>query len=294
MENQQTEKSDMPRPFSHRGRGVLKSLLEMAVMVLMIAFVQTLGAVLLPGHSEDFSHLLENDVSLWISQQEILGEKMALQYPVVMILSIIAVRIFLYVRTRRKSLYMKCSLRGFDPIFLMESFLWYICLQVVLDPLHMWLGHTPSSVGLGTWSLVVTVLAAPVLEEILMRGIVLERFRELCGNFWAIILSALFFSLLHPNPDQAVNALMAGLLFGTVYIRTGSIAPCILLHMANNALAYILIALGLDSFSLGESMGMGLPYIILYSVCSAFVVGFALEMGGGIYRIFRRLREVGE
>lgn len=91
-------------------------------------------------------------------------------------------------------------------------------------------------------------LLAPFVEELVFRGAVLRSLLQWCGNrkdwlgnHWAaIVLSALFFSIVHMNPAQMPHAFLIGLLLGWLYYRTGSIIPGIAVHWTNNAVAYIL------------------------------------------------------
>lgn len=83
---------------------------------------------------------------------------------------------------------------------------------------------------------------APLLEEWLCRGMVL---RGLLHNSrlspaWAIIVSALFFAIIHANPWQAVPAFLLGCLFGYVYYRTGSLRLTMLMHFTNNTMALVI------------------------------------------------------
>jgi len=82
---------------------------------------------------------------------------------------------------------------------------------------------------------------APFFEEWLCRGMVL---RGLLGRrvkpVWAIVISALFFAVIHMNPWQAIPAFILGLLFGYVYYRTGSLKLTMLMHFTNNTFALII------------------------------------------------------
>ncbi len=82
---------------------------------------------------------------------------------------------------------------------------------------------------------------AQVCEEWLCRGMVLRGL--LCKSrikpFWAIIISALFFALIHFNPWQAVPAFLLGCLFGYVYYKTGSLKLTMLMHFTNNTFALV-------------------------------------------------------
>lgn len=59
----------------------------------------------------------------------------------------------------------------------------------------------------------------------------------------AILISAFFFSLAHANPAQMPHALIIGTLLGWLYVKTGSILPCFILHWVNNSSAYVVIKL---------------------------------------------------
>ena len=81
---------------------------------------------------------------------------------------------------------------------------------------------------------------APLFEEWLCRGMVL---RGLLGNgakpVWAIIISAVFFAVIHLNPWQAIPAFLLGCLFGFIYYKTGSLKLTMLMHFVNNTFALV-------------------------------------------------------
>jgi len=123
------------------------------------------------------------------------------------------------------------------------------------------------------FSIITMVLAAPVLEEIFCRGIVL---RGLLKNYppnRAIIISAIFFAAIHMNPWQALPAFFGGLFLGWVYYRTKSVVPGMIIHATINTAAAILLFLPKnqqDFLSL-----LGLPYYIILCFLSIliFVMG---------------------
>ena len=82
---------------------------------------------------------------------------------------------------------------------------------------------------------------APLFEEWLCRGIVLRGLlNSNVSPAKAIIISSVFFAILHMNPWQAVPAFLLGLLFGYVYYKTGSLKLTMLMHCANNTMAALL------------------------------------------------------
>ena len=88
---------------------------------------------------------------------------------------------------------------------------------------------------------------APIFEEWLCRGEILRGLLNAKGKDgarrmapgWAIVISALFFALIHANPWQAIPAFILGCLFGYVYYRTGSLKLTMLMHCVNNTIAVI-------------------------------------------------------
>ncbi len=81
---------------------------------------------------------------------------------------------------------------------------------------------------------------AGIVEEILLRGVVLRMLEELFGSWAAILLSGLIFGFLHagnPNADwwsSTAIAIEAGLLFGVLFCLTRSLWVVIGLHAAWN------------------------------------------------------------
>ncbi|UYZ64535.1 CPBP family intramembrane glutamic endopeptidase [Hymenobacter weizhouensis] len=80
-------------------------------------------------------------------------------------------------------------------------------------------------------------ISAPILEEVLFRGILLTGLLRNYRPWVAIAQSALLFGLFHLNPVQIVSAGLMGLLLGWLYYRTHSLLLCIMVHALNNLLA---------------------------------------------------------
>jgi len=85
------------------------------------------------------------------------------------------------------------------------------------------------------------VIAAPISEEICFRGMLFGGLRERLPRFAAALLAGLIFGGLHAL--TGVTAVPPLIFFGFVlallYEKTGSILPCILLHMLNNSVALL-------------------------------------------------------
>ncbi len=97
--------------------------------------------------------------------------------------------------------------------------------------------RTPLNIALGLFAIAVV---APLIEELLFRGLLQRALMNHLPAWAAIILSAMTFSVVHMQP-LAMPALMAlGAAFGYIYYKTGSLRMTIILHMINNTLALVL------------------------------------------------------
>jgi membrane protease YdiL (CAAX protease family) len=97
--------------------------------------------------------------------------------------------------------------------------------------------------GLARWMVLGTaVIIAPVTEEVVFRGLVLEGLGRTLGN------AGVLFTLLHV-PDTAhywpatVMILVMGLIAGALRVRTGHIGPAVGVHFGHNAVVALLWAL---------------------------------------------------
>lgn len=78
-----------------------------------------------------------------------------------------------------------------------------------------------------------TVIIAPITEELLMRGYILNALSPVNRNF-GIIASSLLFGLMHGNFNQILNGFLLGLLLAYIAMKSGSVKASIICHMAAN------------------------------------------------------------
>ncbi len=97
-------------------------------------------------------------------------------------------------------------------------------------------------------TLLLACVIAPVVEEMLFRGIILRGFLQRYSRVQAIWGSSLLFGLAHLNIYQFVAALLMGAICGWLYARARSLVPCIALHAAYNGALNLLaiLAAGTD------------------------------------------------
>lgn len=82
-------------------------------------------------------------------------------------------------------------------------------------------------------------IIAPVIEEALMRGLLLKWLKGVIPWPLALLISAGVFALLHFNLTQGISALACGLALGGLYLYTGSLGCCMLAHAGYNIISYI-------------------------------------------------------
>jgi len=94
----------------------------------------------------------------------------------------------------------------------------------------------------GWWGAFMKVaVVAPIVEELIFRGLILQGFRRNYTAFTAIVMSALLFALFHLNPWQFPATFILGLLLGWIMLRTNNIILSILGHSINNFLVLLSI-----------------------------------------------------
>ena len=113
--------------------------------------------------------------------------------------------------------------------------------------------------------ILVTSIAAPLVEELLFRGIVYKRLRTIMNITPAMIISAALFGLVHGNMVQFVYAFLIGLIFAFVYEKFKTIWAPIILHASANLLSVIITALSGSETAEGSegTIGMYMLFTVL-------------------------------
>ena len=142
------------------------------------------------------------------------------------------------------------------------------------------------------------VLIGPFFEELIFRKLILDRTR-VYGEKTAIVFSALLFGFYHQNPQQFFYATFIGLVFGYLYLRTGKLSVCWLLHGLFNFFGGFLPSLLMQytnytSFAFAESPEAMMQIVtedpsgfILVLLYSMLVLCFALT-GIVLFFVYRK------
>jgi len=84
-------------------------------------------------------------------------------------------------------------------------------------------------------SIICTGILAPILEEIIFRGIIFNRLKEYnIGLQISIIIQAVLFGIIHFNIVQSTYAILIGILFAVIYEKKKTIVAPIIAHMTFN------------------------------------------------------------
>jgi membrane protease YdiL (CAAX protease family) len=91
---------------------------------------------------------------------------------------------------------------------------------------HDWVGM--AIVGLGA------VVAAPLAEELLFRGLIFGILKQQLGKPAAVLLASAAFAAFHVQPEVVLPIFFVGLVLNLIYLRTGCLAYSILFHAVFN------------------------------------------------------------
>jgi membrane protease YdiL (CAAX protease family) len=97
---------------------------------------------------------------------------------------------------------------------------------------------------------VVALVLAPLLEETLMRGILLQKLRRDFGNGTSVFVSSALFAVTHDGGSPLPVAFIVGALLGAIHLRTGRLWLCVWTHAMLNlgsALPWLSQRNGLDT-----------------------------------------------
>lgn len=168
---------------------------------------------------------------------------------------IISTLAILYIGYRYSGLGLKkiFPLRGFNILIILSMVLTFEGLQFFLMginsqlervlPPPAWFLELFSRLfesNLGIWGGIArVVIIAPIVEELIFRGVIMSGFMRNYKAGYAIFYSALLFALFHLNPWQFPATFLLGLILGWIRIRTDSIIASISGHAIHNGLVFL-------------------------------------------------------
>ncbi len=120
----------------------------------------------------------------------------------------------------------------------------YLAVTVMLMAIpESWLeSYSEASSGItsgGFVSFLGVAVAAPVVEELIFRGLIMTRLSQAMPGWLAVMLSAAIFGACHGHPVWFSYAFVIGACFGWIDMRVGSIWPSILAHVVFNTIGQL-------------------------------------------------------
>jgi uncharacterized protein len=139
----------------------------------------------------------------------------------------------------------------------------------------------------GVLGFIMIVIAAPICEELIFRGIILDGFLKRYNPVKSIVVSSLLFGAIHLNPWQFVAGTVIGIFAGWVYYRSRSISYCMIIHAFCNLIAFVSLKF---TPNYEETIGMSLVEYYGSVSITISVIGIALSvLVYALYELDRRL-----
>lgn len=91
------------------------------------------------------------------------------------------------------------------------------------------------------------VVAAPLMEELVIRGILFRSLRMRCSFALSAVLSSALWAVWHGSLPQAVTAFLTGLILSLLYELYRNLWITIIVHAGNNALALYLLHMPMNT-----------------------------------------------
>ena len=176
--------------------------------------------------------------------------------------------IYYFVKTYKKYEYFKTNeklnVKDFNTYFALVFFIGNLCNLLIIS-IFKFKGRTPLINEPLYIDVIMAVFVAPILEEIVFRGVIMNNLRKY-GIRVAIIINSLLFGLSHYNIEMIIPGFLTGIIFSYVACKY-SIKYSILIHFFINAvtkISQVLILLRVELI------------LILVSLFFAFLIIFLL------------------
>lgn len=88
--------------------------------------------------------------------------------------------------------------------------------------------------AISIWTFLYIAIASPIAEELIFRGVILKYAKDNAPFIIANILQAALFGVFHGNIIQGIYAFLLGMVIGYIYYLSGSVIPCVIVHMSVN------------------------------------------------------------
>jgi hypothetical protein len=118
------------------------------------------------------------------------------------------------------------------------------------------------------------IIFAPIMEELVFRGVLFNRLKIRTGIIPAMIISSFIFAIGHEFGGIA-SAFIFGICMCTLYLRTDNILVPMSVHFINNVVATILNLTGLDAAI--SQLPWLIPFSILSIVGTVYLIKYVIK-----------------
>ncbi|HEX8150598.1 MAG TPA: type II CAAX endopeptidase family protein [Pyrinomonadaceae bacterium] len=120
---------------------------------------------------------------------------------------------------------------------------------------------------------------APLVEELIFRGLLYSSLRRLVGTVWAVAVVFLLFALIHvpqywPSYGVIATILLLSFVLTMIRARTGRLLPCFVVHLIFNGIQSVLIVLEPYLKSYVETNPTPAPGLLVELLLGAFGAAF--------------------
>jgi len=206
--------------------------------------------------------------------------------------------IFIYIRDnnkdRRNGTFVKYKLNNILKYLLIIPFgvfnmLWanyFVALLQLVMPKFMLESYTDTQQIIEGGGFLIQLLTAgivaPIVEELIFRGLVYRRTKKMTGTIAAAILSAALFGVFHGNWVQAPYAFIIGIMAVFVYEKFKSIVAPIMLHMSANILSVLIMTLASSDTPTVDSLNIDTLSYVSSLIIFIFITGVLAAVFGVI------------
>jgi hypothetical protein len=157
------------------------------------------------------------------------------------------------------SLFSKDNLKWIFAVVLLNIFLSYGILYLSDHVLNIVNNSLANSFVVG--GLFATIIVSPISEELIFRGVFLNRLQLIVPPLFAVLISSLLFAALH-SFGSITSAFVFAICMAILYIKTENIFVPIFAHLLNNLLAESIVSADVNQILFTDAFVMTIVSIL--------------------------------
>ena len=121
--------------------------------------------------------------------------------------------------------------------------------------------------------LIATIIISPISEELIFRGVFLNRLKLVVPTVFAVLISSLLFASLH-SFGSITSAFIFGMCMAILYLKTDNVFVAIFAHFLNNLIAEIIVIMDSQKIIFTNDVvvaGMSILAVISLILISIFI-----------------------